>query len=647
MPTRRERVKAFFRKHFVPVEPAAHAPSPGSSTRPSPSQTRSNSRPATPRSHHPPSGVTVADRPITQPRERRRRRRRRTASPVGLPLYSQEPQEQEMSILKNEPPAASQVDLALSRATTGDGSFVGGEGESELDGEGEGGLDLDDEEDEDSFFARPSIDVSGDGAGGQRRPSSMLLSAPQVVGRPRSASEPLGAGAGRRGRSGSSASSAIRPGLSPYLSHTPGGSSPFASRSGLIDLPVRPSSPPSSSLLSSSVPGTSTPPSSRPSYFLHRSSRSSPINALGPPSPPPTLGRPRASTLQRLMGSSANSSSSSLVLPPGPGGGASAGAGRSPYGSLGSRASSSTMSIRDQGISAPLPNSFVHSSFVYPKGGPTPQQVAFLSSRESLGAYGYGPGVALPPPSSPAHRDAAGAVDHPPAFEPGLPAGLAAPVAPGQRSGSVRGRARSGSAASATSMGSPLARVVTLPQEDGEAGSEARARLDSAATAVPEREREHERGPARGEAASSAPLPALELSAEDDVPRLPALELDFGSLALSLPSPSPSSPSPSPLPATATASTSPPSSIRATRPPDIVTCAPTPTTSAAPSPRLPAGSGSAAFASAPPSPPPPMFGVGIAAQLEASASGTRRAAWESRPNEDEVEEDEVKAGRAL
>jgi hypothetical protein len=35
----------------------------------------------------------------------------------------------------------------------------------------------------------------------------------------------------------------------------------------------------------------------------------------------------------------------------------------------------------------------VHSSFIYPRAGPTPQQVAFISSRESLGAYGYGAGV--------------------------------------------------------------------------------------------------------------------------------------------------------------------------------------------------------------------------------------------------------------
>lgn len=34
----------------------------------------------------------------------------------------------------------------------------------------------------------------------------------------------------------------------------------------------------------------------------------------------------------------------------------------------------------------------VHSQFVFPKNGLTPSQIAFISSRESLGAYGYGPG---------------------------------------------------------------------------------------------------------------------------------------------------------------------------------------------------------------------------------------------------------------
>ncbi|GAA6057569.1 hypothetical protein JCM3770_000262 [Rhodotorula araucariae] len=514
----RKRVKAFFRKHFSPEAASSTPSSPGGSAGPSPPLTRASSRPATPRSHHPPSGVTVADRPITQPRPHRRRRRRRTTSPVGLPLYSAEPGEEEMSIFKSQDMDSSRLDLSLSRATTGEGSFVdGSEAEAEGDEAEEGGA-LEDEEDEHSFFARPSVDVSTD----SHRRSPALLTPPLVIGRPRSASEPLGA---RRGRSASGAP--IRPGLSPYLSHSPGGSSPFASRSGLIDVPVRPASPLTSP----------TPIPQRPTHLSHRSSRSSPVNT--PTSPSLPMGRPRASTLQRLLGSSANSSATSLVHA---GGGVAQAT--SPYGSLGSRASSSTMSIREQGISMPLPNSFVHSSFVFPKSGPTPQQVAFLSSRESLGAYGYGPGVAAPREPAP----------EPPAFafEPGPPAaaGALAPVRP------ATGRGRSASAASAVSGSSPLAREVTHTPPPGE--------------------------PAPASAAVDAVL----------LPRLPALRLDTTPLALALalsppspstaPSPLPSpSPSPLSLPFSDAPATMPPH-----RPPEIVTFAPTPTASAAPSPRL-------------------------------------------------------------
>ncbi|PRQ76203.1 hypothetical protein AAT19DRAFT_13225 [Rhodotorula toruloides] len=63
--------------------PLTHAPSSTHTAR------STHHRPGTPRSHHPPSGVTVADRPIGNPRPERsgrRRRRRRTQSPVGLPL---------------------------------------------------------------------------------------------------------------------------------------------------------------------------------------------------------------------------------------------------------------------------------------------------------------------------------------------------------------------------------------------------------------------------------------------------------------------------------------------------------------------------------------------------------------------------------
>ncbi|BGP40871.1 hypothetical protein JCM10449v2_004836 [Rhodotorula kratochvilovae] len=433
---------------------------------------------------------------------------------------------------------SSRLDLSLSRATTGEGSYVDGEsdGEGEAEGEPEEEAEaeaeepdtLEDEEDEHSFFARPSMDVSTDSH--RRGGGPALLTPPLLIGRPRSASEPLGA---RRGRSASSAS--VRPGMSPYLSHSPGGSSPFASRSGLIDVPIRPPSPPLS---------PTTPPP-RPSYFSHRSSRSSPINTLTPPSPP--VGRPRASTLQRLLGSSANSSAASLVLP---GGGTAPG--RSPYGSLGSRASSSTMSIREQGISMPLPNSFVHSSFVFPKTGPTPQQVAFLSSRESLGAYGYGPGVAAPPTPAP----------EPPAFayEPGPPGALA-PARP-------TGRGRSGSAASAMSGSSPLAREVTHTPPP---------------PPLPE-------APRQCEPAASA--------VNELLPRLPALRLDTTPLALGLALSTPSpSPSPAPTPDSPTPAPNGRTHGQPHRPPEIITFAPTPTASAAPSPRLSpaAGAASAVF----------------------------------------------------
>lgn len=273
----------------------------------------------------------------------------------------------------------------------------------------------------------------------------------------------------------------------------------------------------------------------------------------------------------------------------------------------------------------------VHSSFIFPKTGPTPQQVAFLSSRESLGAYGYGPGVA-PPPPIPSSRVEGSANDaSPPAFgyEPGQPAGLAAPVLPngsGGSAGQARGRTRSGSAASAASLGgSPLARVVTLPPEEREA--DVRARVDSEATEVPER--------ARAESAMDRRSVDLQGAHDGAPPCLPALDRDLGSLGLSLPPPSTSSPSPSPSPSPLPAFPSATPSIRAQRPPDIVTYAPTPTTSAAPSPRLSPGVGGLAFA--PPSPALRMGGV-------ESEVGTRLAASPGATRTGQPEEDEVKEG---
>ncbi|GAA6005644.1 uncharacterized protein JCM10292_006724 [Rhodotorula paludigena] len=559
------RLRAFFRKHFHPDE-AASTPSPppvasGAARVPAPSSSRSSTRPATPRSHHPPSGISVADRPITQPRPRRRRRRR-TQSPVGLPLYSAQPGEEEMSIFKSTDMDASQLDLSISRTSTADNSL------SDADDDDDDEDDRD-EENEDSFFARPSIDVSLDSHHqryGSSYGSPSLLVPPAIGNRPRSASEPLGA-ATRRGRSGSNASLA-RPGLggaSPYLSHSPGSSSPFASRSGLIDIPARPPSPPA---LSASP---LTPPSLSPrraSYFAHRSSRSSPSNTFGTPPPSSALSsslpasRPRAGTLQRLLGSSENASTASLVPP---------GAGGSPYGAaLGARASSSGLSVREQGISAPVPNSFVHSSFVFPKSGPTPQQVAFLSSRESLGAYGYGPGVAPPAPPPPSFLGTEGP---PPA---------------------LGGRARSGSSASARSGTSPLAREV---------GSSSPPPAASLPVPVPVTVPSPPYSATPDLATAPAPAPAEEEPDPARPPVLPALSLPSAPLTLSpLATPSSTPPpslepsaAPRPVPLHLARARDPSADSPPVPTPEIVTLAPTPTQSRAPSPRLPPPSNEGRF----------------------------------------------------
>ncbi|EMS24246.1 uncharacterized protein RHTO_06250 [Rhodotorula toruloides NP11] len=552
----RRRVREFFRKHFGTDQVNGQeppSPSPPSSPTPparrpplthAPSSTNT-ARPGTPRSHHPPSGVTVADRPVGNPRPERsgrRRRRRRTQSPVGLPLYSQEPGEEEMSLFKSQDMFESQLDLSLSlsRATTVERSYEDGEGyESEQ------------EEEEDEIFerggetrGRPSMEGAARLGGvsqsssvqghGQDSSGAGLLQPPSVLsqGRPRSASEPLGPPRLY------TTSPNTRVSLSPYMSHTPssGSSSPFASRSGLIDIPLRPPSPPQTPPLPSPL-ATRSP--GRPTYFTtHRSSRSSPINTLTPPSPASSIrnaGRPRASTLQRLLSGGVNGSTSSLA------------SGGSPYaeGAMGRTASASTVSIRTQEISAPLPGSFVHSSFIFPRSGPTPQQVAFISSRESLGAYGYGNGVAPPHhPLSPTLPEA------PPAF--GLDEGgrRSGGLEPGTGEGGVRGRGRSGSEASRISGRSPLAVEV----REGEGQSPPRSprevgQLDERASG------------ARGEAvtAGAAHVP----------PEL-----------VSPPSPKPPSSASPAVDLSSTRSSRP-------HPPDIVTLAPTPTASAAPSPLLP------------------------------------------------------------
>lgn len=92
----------------------------------------------------------------------------------------------------------------------------------------------------------------------------------------------------------------------------------------------------------------------------------------------------------------------------------------------------------------------VSSSFIFPKSGPTASQIAFISSRESLGAYGYGDGVAQIPGyeegSSPASEPA-----------PITSSSMAVPV--------VGGRFRASSVSSQLSIASsPLARTVSAPE---------------------------------------------------------------------------------------------------------------------------------------------------------------------------------------
>lgn len=486
-----------------------------------------------------------------------------------------------MSLFKSQDMFESQLDLSLSRATTAERSFEEGEGEGEDD---ESEQEEEDDREDDGYgfgerrIERASAEVSQSssvqGHAAQNRllgsGDGLLQPPPTVVrGRPRSASEPLGPP-----RIYSTTTAGTRASLSPYLSHSPssGSSSPFASRSGLIDVPPRPPSPP---------PPLSLTRSARPSgYFAtHRSSRSSPINTLNPPSPASSIrnlhqNRPRASTLQRLLGSNANANASSSSLASASGAGA--GAGTSPYGEGGVArlASQSTVSVRTKEISPPLPGSFgecpprrvafspglevrreaadtytragstVHSSFVFPRSGPTPQQVAFISSRESLGAYGYGTGVAPPHhPASPTRADGDG--NAPPAFAAvdeglrrlALGGGGGGGGAEGEGS-AVRGRGRSGSEASWRSQRSPLGFEVELPSP----------RLDEPADlAIP-----------APDAQPDHPSELASASASPDIPPSapPALDL---------------------------------SQVQSTRPhpPDIVTLAPTPTASAAPSPRLP------------------------------------------------------------
>ncbi|GAA5913056.1 hypothetical protein JCM5296_001666 [Sporobolomyces johnsonii] len=518
----RKTLVVFFKKHFLHGDSSATLPttargntqamsSVGSSTA---NLVTGGNPTRSPRP--PPSGVTVADRPVDQQRPpRRTRRRRRTASPVGLPLYSEEPGEEEMSLFKHQAPdmSSSRVDLSLSTYPTGETTYD------------------DTTRDSTSEFVRPSFDLSSEG---HLLEPSTSLELGTAIGRPRSASD--------SGMLGSS-----RLATYPYASNS---SSPFASRSGFIDVPINNASP-----------------SFDPSGSGHRATRSSPVNRLTPPSSPPrpAIGRPRASTLQRVLGRSTGANSSSGFLPLGV-------TGRSPYGQTGGGAStsmhrlatSSSASINSANISSPLPNTFVHSSFVFPRSGPTPQQIAFISSRESLGAYGYGSGVAEPPAE-------------PPAF-------MSSPLSPSPDRPALQGRGRSASSVSQASRmsSSPLARPETPSPPPSIRTSTPPPRPASRQAEEPSVEELLPTLPPSFDGdsmpPSSSPSPLTPTTSSP--PQLPPLSLSLSTPVSYPPLPdSPPSRSLSPL--------SPKRVGTSSSPPAIVTLPATPVASAAPSPLFP------------------------------------------------------------
>ncbi|KAI5477597.1 hypothetical protein MNV49_006083 [Pseudohyphozyma bogoriensis] len=114
-------------------------------------------------------------------------------------------------------------------------------------------------------------------------------------------------------------------------------------------------------------------------------------------------------------------------------------------------------------LGAPIgPEMEVSSNFQFPKAGLTPSQIAFISSRESLGAFGYGPGVEPPSWERSSSDLLASSISSAP--EPSTSTSLATPA--------ILGRARGASTSSIS--GSPLSRPpTTLPTTEADLEVEA------------------------------------------------------------------------------------------------------------------------------------------------------------------------------
>ena len=214
---------------------------------------------------------------------------------------------------------------------------------------------------------------------------------------------------------------------------------------------------------------------------------------------------------------------------------------------------------------------------MFPKTGPTPEQVAFISSRQAIGAYGYGAGASPPPAlnialsNHPQHQREREDEPAATAFTTDEGAdrqqGLIAPVP-------VRaGRGRSGSEASRMSAGgSPLARTVQLPELDlpvhrDELETDAADASDADAAAAANLAE-----PAEEDASSSLDPATL----APTLPPLPTLDSITSGLSFSLADDEDGGDEPAALGAA--------NSLHPRQPPAITTSAPTPTASAFPSP---------------------------------------------------------------
>lgn len=198
-----------------------------------------------------------------------------------------------------------------------------------------------------------------------------------------------------------------------------------------------------------------------------------------PPSTLPPVGagtRSRSSTLRSIF--ARNNGSSSALSSPAVVDGEGVSPGRSLYGLPGAAASSASIrSVSSQSISAPLQHTLgesgsealhnvcaeyhclftpvVSSNFVFPRSGPSASQISFISSRESLGIYGYpyGQQGSASPSYTPSSE-----TDEPTALSlsPGNVANATASGARGHRAASVSSQLSQSSFVSASSSrGSP------------------------------------------------------------------------------------------------------------------------------------------------------------------------------------------------